>query len=83
MKRSQHKQNNKYLLSVTTRSTETGPEVEAILRHRSSVVAELAPTEAEAKEHEGGGGGLGPHDLGHESFSAVQLLLEFPERKIW
>ena len=44
-------------------------EKEAVQEHRASVVTDLAPSEAEAKD-EGGGRGLEADDLGHESLSA-------------
>ena len=47
------------------------------------MVTDLAPDEAEAKEDEGGDRRLETDELGHESFGAVQFLLEFAGAEVW
>ena len=46
-------------------------EEEALRRHRASMVTDLAPAEAEAKEDEGGGRGLVADELGQKSLGST------------
>ena len=55
---------------------------EVVREHRASVIADLAPAEAKAKEDEGGGWTLEADELGHESLGTVELLLEFLEAEV-